>query len=126
MLSKLKKEEGQALVETAVALPIVLILFLGAIEFVHWNMARVVVKEAAFEAGREAFLDHDDIGQARLMAKKICAPLGSGETIFRIDHADEPALKNYVVSCHLKALFPLWTIPVVTQSVPALLFDSGT
>ncbi len=126
MWPQLKPEQGQALVETALALPLLVLIFLGTIEFVHWSIAQVVVKEAAFEAGREAVLHGDDRNAATRVAQKICSSVSSGKTTFLIEHADQPALKRYVVIHHLKLIFPIWPVPSISQAVPAFLFDTGT
>lgn len=57
-------ERGQALVEMALILPVLLLLLIGMLEFTRAWSAKQAVTDAAREGARLAVVDNDDVDQA--------------------------------------------------------------
>jgi Flp pilus assembly protein TadG len=68
-----KAQPGQALVEMAVVLPILLLLFLGLIAFGQLLLANYTVNQAARAGAHQAALSGGDADVARLAASQVIA-----------------------------------------------------
>lgn len=111
-------ERGQALVETAVALPLLVLLFMGCAQLCQIGLAHILVMDAVYEAGRQAELDRGQTERAARVAREICARISPGATEFRLEGG-----KCWVVH-HLKAVFPLVKSVVIRHSCPDSLFHT--
>jgi len=100
------------------ALPIVLVLFMGCVQLVQIGVAHVVVMEAAYEAGRQFALDQDPVHAAQV-ARDICRPISPGLTEF------EPQIRGGRVSHHLRPVVAVIQNVKITHTCPAKLFQSG-
>lgn len=121
----IKQEKAQNLVEAAIAIPILLIIFFGCVELVHLAIAHIMVKEAAYEAGRQAAIHQDNTHQAETVAASICEKISGGKTRFFIKDADNSGPKQYVVSHKKTALFPIIPDQEIKHSVAAFVFHTG-
>jgi len=115
----IRRQKGQAMVEAAFALPIVLLLFGGCLQLIQIGISTIVVKVAVYEAARQAHMDKQDLGNGRQVAQEICKTLSSGATEF--DYEDGA----YRVVHHLNALIPVIGDVAITQKVPGYLFQAG-
>lgn len=110
------RQQGQALVETALALPLLLLLFAGCLQLIQLGVAHIVVQVAAYEAGRQAVMDNRAIGQARRVAEEVCRPLGAGRTEITVGSG------RTVVVHHLQTLLPIGREIPVRRSCSFLVF----
>lgn len=92
---------GQAAVESAVAIPIAVLLFCGCVQLVQIGLAHLVVLDAVYEAGRQAAMDNDQPGNAQRVAAEICRFVSPGATTFRVTSG------SYTVTHRLRPLFPV-------------------
>jgi hypothetical protein len=77
-------ERGQALVEFALVLPVLLVLALGIAELSELGVARLALEHAAAEGARTAALTNDD-RLARSSVSAAAAPLDGGQVDVVID-----------------------------------------
>lgn len=113
-----KKNQAQAMVEAALAIPILILLFAGCLQLVHVAIANAVVQVAAYEAGRQAGLDSSDMTRAQAVAQEICGALSKGSTNCFYD----PDSGSYKVTHNLKAIVPVLGEIKITHACPAFLF----
>lgn len=74
MIKKLMKEEkGSALVQTAIVIPIILLMFLGLVLFSNAYRYKIVMSMAAKEGAREYAVSMGDRDEAAKIAKKELA-----------------------------------------------------
>ena len=118
-----KQEKAQTLIEAAIALPVLLLLFFGCMELVHVAVGHIVVREAAFEAGRQASINKN-ADYATKVAISICGKISKGETTFEIEDRENNK-KSYVVTHHLKPWVPIIPGKEISHQVPDYLFYSG-
>lgn len=120
----IQDESAQALVESAIAIPVLIILFFGCLELIHMGIGHIVVREAVFEAGRMCYLDKEDQQNAERIAKEICSKISKGNTDFYIDEPPQGA-RVYVVSHQIKPIVPVIPSREIKYSVPVFMFESG-
>lgn len=110
----MKKKKGQALVEFALMLPIILFLLLGIVDFGRILYAANTINMASQEAVRYSGLGYSD-DEVKQFAKDKCA-LADTDTLMTVDVTPEiipPAKRpagTYVtvkISYKVKYLFPL-------------------
>jgi hypothetical protein len=111
------KSQGQALVETALAIPILFLLFMGCVQIVQIGLAHVVVLDAAYEAGRQAHMDGNRLDRGRQVAIEICRGVSSGLTEFSLDGHG-----FYSVTHHLHSIVPIIKNIKITHVCPPFLF----
>ncbi|MCK5218886.1 pilus assembly protein [bacterium] len=116
MLNLKSDQRGQLLIETAVALPILIILFMGCVQLVQIGIAHIVVLDAVYEAGRQAGMDQGDTVNAGRVAGEICRSLGPGTTEFICQK------QSYIVTHYLKPLFAVVKNVKVRHACPVYLF----
>jgi hypothetical protein len=112
-----QNQDGQALVETVLAIPIILLLFLGSVQMIQIGLAHIVVLDAAYEAGRQAHLDGNRLENGRRVAEEICRCVSSGPTEFSRDDQGK-----YVVTHHLHSIFPVLKNITIMHQCPWFLF----
>ncbi len=115
-----RNQQGQALAEAALAIPILVLLFMGCLQFLQIGLAHIVVMEAVFEAGRQAYLDQGDPRNGQKVAAEICGSVSPGRTEFVVDPAN--AARTYTVIHDLKALFPIIRNVHIKHSCPEYVF----
>ncbi len=116
MLNLKRDQKGQLLIEAAVALPILIILFMGCVQLVQIGIAHIVVQDAVYEAGRQAWMDQGDTVNAGRVAGEICRSLSPGRTEFVCQR------QWYIVTHHLKPIFAVIKNIKVRHTCPAHLF----
>jgi hypothetical protein len=79
-----RAQRGQALVEFALVLPVLLVLALGIAELSELGVARLALEHAAAEGARTAALTNDD-RLARASVSAAAAPLDGGHVDVVID-----------------------------------------
>lgn len=89
----LKHEEGQTVVEFALAIPIIVMLLVFIIQLIVIGYVKVIITNAAIEASRSACVTPDDAsrllaiqegaqaGYAKKVARSRCAGLAGGDKI---------------------------------------------
>ncbi|MBO8169457.1 MAG: pilus assembly protein [Thermoanaerobacteraceae bacterium] len=82
MLVKLRETKGQALVEIALVLPLVLILILGTLELGHVIHASLVINHAAREGARLGALNANDSEIINRVNEVVTLPGSSQPQIF--------------------------------------------
>ena len=87
-------QKGQALVETAIAFPLLLLFIMGIAQFALILDAYSVVNYAAFCACRSGIVHNADDTQMKMSASTACAPIAGGMA---------PALIRTTVSKELMA-----------------------
>ena len=112
-------ERGQALAETLVALPVLLCLFAGCVQFVQIGIAHAVVRQAAFEGGRAAYLRGNDLSAGARVARELCRAVGPGRTEFTLSGG------AFHVTHELQALFPVIQGLRIHHACPATAFQAG-
>jgi hypothetical protein len=91
--------KAQAMVETAFAIPILVLLFAGCVQMIQIGIAHIVVMEAAYEANRQLVMDAGNPANAQRVAAEICRSLSSGPTVYDKNQA--------AVTHQLKSIFPI-------------------
>ncbi len=119
LLTLFRRHRAQALVETALALPLLLLLFAGCLQIIQLGVAHIVVQVAAYEAGRQAAMDNQDLGRARQVAEDMCRPLGAGRTEIKVEQG------RTVVTHHLKTLLPIGREIPVSRACLSIVFWNG-
>ncbi len=76
---KCTDRDGATLIEFALTLPIVLIIFFAALELTWLNMVRHTVKNAAYESARKAALPNSTEDDVLAEAMSLLEPLGMDE-----------------------------------------------
>jgi hypothetical protein len=114
--------DGQAMVEAAIAIPIAVLLFAGCVQLLQIGIAHIVVMDAAYEAGRQAFLDQGAMDRATQVAGEICRAVSPGATELKFENG------QFIVTHHLQTLFPVLKNLGVSHSCPAYVFraDGGS
>ncbi len=84
------REEGQALVETAIVMPLYVFLILGLLQLGLMHQARLMVKYASYQAVRAGALHNADVTEMEKAALGVLLPLashksGRNEYIKKID-----------------------------------------
>jgi Flp pilus assembly protein TadG len=110
--------KGQSMIEAAVAVPILVVLFMGCIQLAQIGLGQIVVMVAAYEAGRQVSMDDNQTANGERVAKEICAAVSSGDTTLSL--TSNP--NECTVSHHLRALFPVVKNITLTASCPQHLF----
>jgi hypothetical protein len=111
------RQKGEVLVETALAVPLVLAIFAGCAQIVQIGLAHIVVREATYEAGRQYWMDNSS-GNAGRVAAEICSRLSSGRTVFAYDAATGLC----TVTHQLNSLFSIVKNIKISHSLPAGVF----
>ncbi len=93
--------KAQAMVETAFALPVLVLLLAGCVQVLQIAVAHIVVLDAAYEANRQYVLDQRRAEGACRTAQHICRALGPGVTEY------SPIRSQ--VTHYLKPLFPMFS-----------------
>ena len=70
-------ESGSALVETAVAMPVILLLVFGAFQLLLIVSVRSLLEQAAYEGGRTLAV-HDDMAKAARRVDRVMAAIPQG------------------------------------------------
>jgi TadE-like protein len=115
----MKEQTGQAMVEAAFAIPIILLLFAGCTQLIQIGIANIVVRVAVYEGARQAHMDGGELGNGQLVAEDICKSVSSGSTEFTEENG------NYTVTHHLKALLPVVKNIKVDHTCPGYVFEAG-
>lgn len=102
-------------------LPVLLLLFLGCLQLLQIAVAQLVVMDAAYEAGRQAYLHAGQTEPGQAAAADICRSLSPGRTDFGYD----PDAGAYRVTHHLQPLFPRVGKPAISYACPASVFSAG-
>jgi Flp pilus assembly protein TadG len=76
----MNNDKGQALIEFAIVLPVLLIFILGIAQFALIMNAYSIVNYAAFSACRSGIVNNADDGKMKIAASIVCSPI-SGNTI---------------------------------------------
>jgi Flp pilus assembly protein TadG len=87
------------MVETALAVPVLILLVAGCVQLLQIAIGHLVVMEAAYEANRQVILDQGKTDNALRVAQEICRTLGPGTTEYNQASA--------TVTHHLRAIFPI-------------------
>jgi hypothetical protein len=114
----IRGQKGQALVEAAVAIPIVVLLFAGCVQLLQIGAAHIIVLDAVFEAGRQAAMDGGN-DNAQRVAGEICRTISAGATEFTADNF------QYQVTHHLAAFFPIVKNVVISHACLRTCFDTS-
>lgn len=80
---------GQALVETLVAFPLVILVAATALQIALVALAGLLVRHAAFLAARAAAVTGGDVGAAERAAAAACAPVDPRPEVRRLAPADD-------------------------------------
>lgn len=118
---RLCSQAGQAVVETVLAIPILIALFAACLQMLHLGIAHIIVELAAFEATRQATLANMNINDARSTAEDICKVLGPGQT--EVKYMDNPP--GYTIIHHLRTIVPIVRELKVEHSFPSYVFLPG-
>lgn len=124
LINQITCQKGQALVEMALAIPILILLFCGCMQLVHIGIAHIVVRDAAFEAGRSAVMNQNNLSRGEAIAQQICRKVSSGATTFEMASLGGNS-HEYVVTHYLHPIFPVINNIEVKHSCPDFLFDTG-
>ena len=95
------REDGQAMVETAIVMPLYVFLILGLLQLGLMHQARLLTKYAAYQAVRAGALHDADVGEMEKAALGVLLPLASSkgsrpnEVIQKIDSGT-----SYVTKWH--------------------------
>jgi hypothetical protein len=114
----LRGQKAQSVVETAFAVPILVILFMGCVQLIQIGIGQIVVMVAAYEAGRQVFLDQGGLTNGQQVAQRLCATVSSGPTRLSAEGG------QYQVTHHLHAWFPIVKNIQLRHAVPAHIFLS--
>ncbi len=101
-----KKEEGQALVEFAIAFPLLLLFILGILQISFIINAYSIVNYAAFSACRCGIVHNANDQQMKLAASISCSPIAGG-----------PALSYLKTSVKKELIESRGTIPATVLKV---------
>lgn len=70
------QQKGQALVELALTLPLILLLILGAVDFGRMFYHKIVITNAAREGANYLSRNHDEITETLALVSAYCADAG--------------------------------------------------
>ena len=104
---------GATTVEFAIVVPIILTMFLGAIELTRMNFIRQTAANAAYEAARKAIVPGNTIQDARTEALRLLNTLGVGRGA------------NIAVTTTLSRVTVTVTIPISQNSWGLTRFTGG-
>lgn len=74
MTARPRRRRGNAVVEFAVCLPVLVLFVMGAIEITNMVFVKQALTAAAYEAAREAVASGKGASEARLRAQQVLAP----------------------------------------------------
>jgi hypothetical protein len=99
---------GQALVESALVLPLLITLALGVLQVVLYAHARGVLTSAAQEGARLAAEDGRGLNDGYVRAEAlVTAGLGSSVDPVRLDGRFEAEVVSVSVDAHMRPILPL-------------------
>ncbi|MEO5707472.1 MAG: TadE/TadG family type IV pilus assembly protein [Alteraurantiacibacter sp.] len=115
-------QRGSMIVEAAVALPLMIVMLLGAITYGTWFMAAHSLQQAANDAARSALVALDDDERSEVVAHSVAEGVLSAGTLAPADVEIETSTTGnfYVVqltydaSAHLFLSNPLIPLPSAT------------
>lgn len=116
MIAIFRCVKAQAMVEAALAVPILILLFAGCVQLLQIGIGHIVVMEAAYEANRQVVLDLGKTDNALRVAQEICRTISPGLTEYDRDHA--------TVIHHLRAIFPVIKKIDIVHSCSPRIFGS--
>lgn len=91
LLKKIREESGQAMVEMAICLPILLLLVLGILDFGWIFYHQINVENASREGARYAIVNQNKAGLAQEVAARaqsLCGGAGDTTVTFRVTGSD--------------------------------------
>ena len=107
------RRAGQALVECALVMPLVVTLSLGVLQVVLYAHARAVLISAAQEGARMAAEDGRSVDQALARAHDLVdAGLGQSVNPVRMDASADDELVTFTLDTELRAILP---VPLVGE-----------
>ncbi|MEW6516614.1 MAG: TadE family protein [candidate division FCPU426 bacterium] len=109
------------MVESALAIPILIALFAACLQMLHLGLAKVVVYVAAYEAARQGTINNMNLNEARRTAEEICGVLGKGRTEVTYDGQ----VQRYTITHYLQPIVPIVREIKVSETFPAYVFLPG-
>lgn len=120
-----RRQKGQALVELALVLPVLLLILFGIMEFGRIFHAYLVITNAAREGGREGSINNND-SQIKAIVEKAAAPsLNLDNLSVTITPDESNRERGDPLTVEVDYQVDLF-IPVITQLIPDPLPISST
>jgi Flp pilus assembly protein TadG len=118
-LQRARRRRGTTTVEFAICLPLVLLLFFGALEFSRINMLRHTIAQAAYEGARRGIVPGATADQVRTAATDVLDSISATSyTIDVVPSTLAPETTQVTVSISLPLPENCW--------VPSVFFSSST
>ncbi|MEW6515746.1 MAG: TadE family protein [candidate division FCPU426 bacterium] len=120
-LARFSSPSGQAVVESALAIPLLIALFAACLQMLHLGLAKVVVYIAAYESARQGTINNMNLNEARRTAEEVCGVLGKGRTEVTYDGQ----VQRYTITHYLRPIVPVIREIKVSETFPAYVFLPG-
>lgn len=116
MIIKLAKEcKGQAMVELALILPILLLLIFGIVEFGRIFSTQLIVTSSAREAARKAAVGASDM-ESILSAENTASVLDSTKMLLTISPGESARSRGQEVTVHIEYPVKIYA-PIISSLV---------
>jgi Flp pilus assembly protein TadG len=112
----IRSTKAQAMVEAALAVPILILLLAGCVQLIQIAIGHIVVLEAAYEANRQVIMDQGKTDNAVRVAKEICSAISPGATDYDLNTA--------TVTHHLRSIFPIIKKVDISHSCSPYIFGT--
>lgn len=115
-MNKLKSNKGQALVELAFVLPILLLLIMGIFEFGRIMNAYLILTNASREGARSAAVHYTD-AQIQSVIQDLTSTLNQSKLTFAVSPASSGRVSGSTVTLTLDYQINIIT-PIISNIVP--------